>query len=201
MPVVDHYVSLNSPWTYLAGQRFLDIAAKHGVEVCTRPAKFGEVFAETGGLPLHKRAPERQAYRMMELKRWRDWLNVPIVLEPEHFPCDETAGTRLVIAAALAGQDAARLTLEIGRELWERDFNIAEEASLRTAAGRAGVDFDSLVAHGPDHDELDAIWAANTRRAIETGVFGAPSFVMEDGEIFWGQDRLEFLDRALARAS
>lgn len=198
---VDYYVSLNSPWTYLGGQRFLDMAAKYNVNVRTKPARFGEVFAETGGLPLPKRAPERRAYRMMELKRWRDFLGVPIILEPEHFPCDETSGTRAVIAAADGGLDAARFTMEIGRELWERDSNIAEEAVLLTAATRAGIDYEKLLAGADEHDVLDAKWSANTTEAISRGVFGAPSYVLESGEIFWGQDRLDFLDRALAKLS
>jgi 2-hydroxychromene-2-carboxylate isomerase len=198
MPLtVDYYVSMNSPWTYLAGARFLELRDRYGFTVRTKPAKFGEIFAETGGLPLPKRAPERQAYRMMELKRWRDALEIPIVLEPQHFPSDETAGARLVIAAQDQGRDAARLTMEIGRELWERETNIAETSVLTTAAKRAGIDYDAVMNGADDDKVLDAKWSANTTEAISRGVFGAPSFVFEDGEIFWGQDRLELFERAV----
>lgn len=194
---VDYYVSMNSPWTYLAGSRFLAIRDRYGLKVRTKPAKFGEIFAETGGLPLPKRAPERQAYRMMELKRWRAFLDIPIVLEPQHFPSDETQAARLVIAAEDGGHDAARLTLEIGRELWEREANIAETAVLITAAKRAGIDHEDVICAASDDAVLDAKWSANTTEAISRGVFGAPSFVFEDGEVFWGQDRLELFERAI----
>ncbi len=198
-PVIDYYISLNSPWTYLGSQKFRDIAAAHGAQVRVKPTKFGDVFAATGGLPLPKRAPERQAYRMMELRRWREYLGVPIVLEPEFFPSNETAGARLVIAAAQAGHDALSVSIEIGRELWERDHDIGEDAALKTAVTRAGVDYDALTATMPDDAALDDVWSSNTQEAIARGVFGAPSYVMENGEIFWGQDRLDFLERALEK--
>ncbi|MEM9027979.1 MAG: 2-hydroxychromene-2-carboxylate isomerase [Pseudomonadota bacterium] len=198
MAIVDYYLSLNSPWTFLGAQRFAEIVKRHGAIVRTKPTNFGEVFAATGGLPLPKRAPERQTYRMMELKRWRAHLDVPIVLEPEFFPSDETAGVRLVIAAELAGLDALAISIEIGRELWERDHNIGEESALKTAVTRAGVDYEALTQSMPDDAQLDAVWAANTKEAVSRGVFGAPSYVLESGEIFWGQDRVEFVDRALA---
>jgi len=199
MPTVRYFISLNSPWTYLGSERFYDMARRHGAKVDIKPAKFGEVFAQTGGLPLPKRSPERRAYRMMELRRWRDHLGIPINLEPKHFPSDEAPGTRLVIAAKLQGKDAHRLATEIGRALWEREENIAEEPVLLAAAERAGLDAAAIRAAGPSDGELDALHARYTADALAAGVFGAPSYVLESGEIFWGQDRLEFLERALAR--
>ncbi len=195
--VIDYYISLNSPWTYLGAQRFLDLAKAHGATIRTRPARFADVFSATGGLPLGKRSAQRQAYRMMELRRWRRRLGTQIVLEPEHFPSDETAGVRLVIAAELANLDSARLSLEIGRELWERDHAIAETAALRTACARAEIDYDDLQANAPEDGDLDDIWEENTEEAIASGVFGAPSYVFSDGEIMWGQDRLGFVEEKL----
>ncbi|MGF1650790.1 MAG: 2-hydroxychromene-2-carboxylate isomerase, partial [Hyphomicrobiaceae bacterium] len=193
MTTVDYYISLNSPWTYLAGARFLAMRDRLGFSVRVRPARFADVFAATGGLPLPKRSPQRQAYRLMELKRWRDRLGLPITLEPRHFPSDETRAAWIVIAADAAGLDAARFAMEIGRELWERDTNIAEPAALKTAAQRAGLDYDQLADQAPEGHELEAAWKANTAAALDAGVFGAPSFVLASGEIFWGQDRLDFL--------
>jgi len=199
MPTIDYYMSLNSPWTYLGAQRFMDIAKKHGCKVAVRPAKFVEVFAKTGGLPLAKRAPERQAYRLMELKRWRDHLDIPIVVQPKHFPSDEAPGTRLVVAATLKGLDALTLSREIGRSLWERDESIADSIVLAAATRRAGLDMHDLRAKAPPDAELDKIWDANTHDAVARGIFGAPSYRIATGEFFWGQDRLDFLDRALAK--
>ena len=199
MPTIDYYISLNSPWTYLGSARFAAIAKKHDCTVNVKPAKFAEVFARTGGLPLVKRAPERRAYRLMDLKRWRDHLGIPINIEPKYFPSDEAPGTRLILAAKLQGKDAHRLATEIGKALWEMEQSIAEPAALTAAAGRAGLDAEAIRKAGPSDAELDGMHDKLTAEAIKRGVFGAPSYVLASGEIFWGQDRLEFLDRALAR--
>jgi 2-hydroxychromene-2-carboxylate isomerase len=199
MPTIDYYISLNSPWTYLGSARFAAIAKKHDCMVNVKPARFAEVFAKTGGLPLVKRAPERRAYRLMDLKRWRDHLGIPINIEPRYFPSDEAPGTRLVLAAKLQGKDAHRLATEIGKALWEMEQSIADPAALAAAAERAGIDAEAIRKAGPSDAELDGMHSALTAEAIERGVFGAPSYVLPSGEIFWGQDRLEFLDRALTR--
>lgn len=198
---VDCYLSLNSPWTYLGSARLIDMRRRLGFSVAVKPAKFGEVFQATGGLPVHKRPPARQAYRLVELKRWSTHLGIPINLHPCHFPSDEAAGVRLVIAAAMTGQDALALSSEIGRALWEREESIADDAVLAAAAERAGVDVARLRRDAPPAADLDATWENNTKEAINRGVFGAPSYVLPTGEIFWGQDRLEFLERAIAARS
>src|SRR5204862_8319307 len=113
MPVtIDYYMSLTSPWTYLGSAPFAVIAMRNGATVNIKPCKFGPIFEQTGGLPLPKRSPQRRAYRMMELKRWRELRGVPLTLEPRHFPCDDAAATRLVISAGLHGRDAHVLSLE-----------------------------------------------------------------------------------------
>jgi 2-hydroxychromene-2-carboxylate isomerase len=198
MTAIDAYVSLNSPWTYLSWARIVEMRTRQGLAVTVKPARFGDVFAATGGLPLPKRAPERQRYRMMELKRWRDRLGIPIALEPKTFPSDEALGARLVIAAVEQKRDGVRLMQEIGRSLWEREESIADPAVLSAAAQRAGLDADAIRKAGRSDADLDAQWVANTTEAVARGVFGAPSFVLPDGEIFWGQDRVELLDWRLS---
>jgi len=202
MPItVDYYLSLNSPWTYIGSAPFAEIARRNGVTVNVKPAKFGPIFEQTGGLPLPKRSPQRRAYRMMELKRWREVRGLPLNLEPKHFPCDDAAATRLVIAAKLQGKDAHRLSLELGRAVWEREESLADAAAMALAAQRAGLDAAALRAGGPSDAELDALFQQYTEDAIAAGVFGAPSYVLPSGEIFWGQDRLELLERALKLAA
>src|SRR6478736_1871056 len=194
MPVaIDYYLSLTSPWTYLGSARFAEIAERNGATVNIKPCKFGPIFEQTGGLPLPKRSPQRRAYRMMELKRWREVRAIPINLEPKYVPCDDVAATRLIITAKLAGRDAHRLSLELGRALWEREESVADPAALALAAKRAGLDAVALRAGGPSDSELDQLHEQFTQEAVAAGVFGAPSFVMPSGEIFWGQDRLEML--------
>src|SRR5690349_10462832 len=191
MPItVDYYMTLNSPFTYLGCALLAEITSRNNATINIKPCKFGPIFEQTGGLPLPKRSPQRRTYRMMELKRWRDLRGIPLMLEPKHFPCDDTAATRLVIAAKLRGQDAHKLSLELGRSLWEREETLADPATISAAAQRAGLDAATLRAGGPSDAELDALHDQFTQEALAAGVFGAPSFVLPSGEIFWGQDRL-----------
>ena len=194
---VDYYLSLNSPWTYMGSGPFAEIARRYGVTVNVKPAKFGPIFEQTGGLPLPKRSPQRRAYRLMELRRWREVRGIPLNVEPKHFPSDDLAANRLVIAAKLQGKDAHRLSLEFGRAIWEREESLADTAVMAAAAQRAGLDAAALRANGPPDAELDALYEQFTQDALKAGVFGAPSYVLPSGEIFWGQDRLELLERAL----
>jgi 2-hydroxychromene-2-carboxylate isomerase len=198
---IDYYLSLNSPWTYMGSALLAEIARRNGATVNVKPAKFGPIFEKTGGLPLPKRSPERRAYRMMELKRWREVRDIPLVLQPKHSPSDDAAATRLVIAAKLQGGDAHRLSLELGRALWEREESLADPAAMAAAAQRAGLDATAIRAAGPSDAELDVLYEQYTQEALAAGVFGAPSFVLPSGEIFWGQDRLEMLERALKMAA
>jgi 2-hydroxychromene-2-carboxylate isomerase len=197
MTTVDYYLSLNSPWTFLGSALFAEIARRNHVTVNVKPAKFGPIFDQTGGLPLPKRSPQRRAYRMMELKRWREVRGIPLTLVPKYSPCDDTAATRLVIAARLRGEDALKLSLELGRAVWEREETLADAAVVSSAVERAGLDAAALRTGGPSDAELDALHEQYTQEALAAGVFGAPSFVLPSGEIFWGQDRLELLERAL----
>jgi 2-hydroxychromene-2-carboxylate isomerase len=198
MPVtIDYYLSLNSPWTFMGSALLAEVARRNGATVNVKPAKFGPIFEKTGGLPLPKRSPERRAYRLMELKRWREVRNIPLILQPKSSPSDDAAATRLVIAAKLQGKDAHRLATEFGRAIWELDEPLGEPAVMAAAAKRAGLDAATLRAGGPSDAELDQMYEQYTQEALAAGVFGAPSYVLPSGEFFWGQDRLEMLERAL----
>jgi 2-hydroxychromene-2-carboxylate isomerase len=199
MTRIDYYFSLNSPWTFMGSERLAKIARAHGATVNVVPVNLGAVFAETGGLPLPKRSPERQAYRMMELKRWRKALDIPLVLEPKHFPYDESEGVRLLLAAKKTGSDAHALATELMRALWEFDQDPADPAVQDEAAKRAGLDAATLR-EVLSLDEAKAEWTALTEKAVADGVFAAPTYII-DGEIFWGQDRLDFVERKLAEQS
>src|SRR3954466_4328139 len=136
---IDYYMTLNSPWTFIGSALFGGIAARNNMSVNVKPAKFGPIFEQTGGLPLPKRSPQRRAYRMMELKRWREVRGIPLTLEPKYFPCDDLAATRLLIAAKLQGKDALGFSVELGRALWEREETLADPAAVSLAAQRAGL--------------------------------------------------------------
>ena len=194
---VDYYVSLNSPWTYLGARRFEAMAKKHGADVTIWPVDFGSVFAVSGGLPLPKRAPQRQAYRMMELKRWRDQLGVKTTLEPKFFPANEVPAAKCVIALREQGRmaDAIKLAHAVLTALWAEEKNTGDPATLKAIIASCGLDPEAVIA-ASEAAALADKREAYTKHAIAQGVFGAPSFVI-DGEIFWGQDRLDFVDRKL----
>lgn len=195
---VDYYVSLNSPWTYLGSMRFEAMAKKHGAHVSIWPVDFGSVFAVSGGLPLPKRAPQRQAYRMMELKRWRDHLGVPLTLEPKFFPANEVPAAKCVIALREFGRmpDAIKLAHAVLRALWAEEKDTGDPATLRAIIAACGLDAD-LVMKSAEAPGMAEKRESYTKYAIDQGVFGAPSYVI-DHEIFWGQDRLDFVERKLA---
>jgi carboxymethylenebutenolidase len=195
---VDYYVSLNSPWTYLGSARFDAMVKKHGATVTIWPVDFGSVFAVSGGLPLPKRAPQRQAYRMMELKRWRDHLGVKTTLEPKFFPANEVPAAKCVIALREEGRmaDAIKVAHAVLTGLWTEEKNTGDLPTLEAIIAGCGLD-GAAVLKASEAPGIAEKREAYTKHAISQGVFGAPSFVI-DGEIFWGQDRLDFVERKLA---
>ncbi|SOY49706.1 2-hydroxychromene-2-carboxylate isomerase [Cupriavidus taiwanensis] len=198
--LVDYYLTPQSPYVYMGHARFSDIAARHGAQVNLKPVDLGKVFSVSGGLPLAQRPPQRQAYRLIELKRWSEFLNLPLNLEPTFFPVSGDAASKLIIAAQLAHGTARAMALTgaIGAAVWAQQRNIADAATLAQIADETGLDGAGLL-KASEAQSVQAAYAQNTQDAISAGVFGAPWYVY-DGQPFWGQDRLDFLDRALAAA-
>ncbi|RDK05510.1 2-hydroxychromene-2-carboxylate isomerase [Cupriavidus lacunae] len=196
--LVDYYLTPQSPFVYLGHARFAAIAERHGAQVNLKPCDLGKVFSVSGGLPLSQRPPQRQAYRLVELARWSAFLDVPLHPQPTHFPVSGDAASKLIIAAQLAHGTARamQLTGAIGAAVWAQQRNIADAATLAQIADETGVDGGSLL-KASEGQSVQAAYAQNTQDAISAGVFGAPWYV-HDGQPFWGQDRLDFLDRALA---
>jgi 2-hydroxychromene-2-carboxylate isomerase len=197
---VDYYFAPQSPFTYLGHRRFAEIVRSAGARVNVLPVDLGgKVFPISGGLPLAKRAPQRLAYRLVELRRFSEFLGQPINLAPKFFPVSGDDASRLIIAVDMNdGADAAMaLTEAILRAVWVHDRNIADArdlagllAELRLPERRLDDSHAAAM-----HERYDA----HTQRAIDAGVFGAPSYVI-DGEIFWGQDRLDFVQRRMAHS-
>lgn len=200
MPLhIDYYASLNSPWTHLGAARIEAMAAAHGASLRIWPVDFGAIFPASGGLPLPKRAPQRQAYRLMELRRWREHLGIPIHIQPKFFPANELPAACCVIALRETQRDAPaiRLAHRVLKALWQEEKDTGDAATLATLIQETGLDPDAVMKLG-----AEPRWAerrkADTQAALERGVFGAPSYVIGD-EIFWGQDRLSFVERRLAK--
>ncbi len=195
--VVDYYCSPVSPYSYLGHERFAAIAAKNGATINLIPIDLMQVFPVSGGIPVGKRAPQRQAYRLVELRRWSDHLGVPLTLHPKHWPTADAAASRLIIAADEAGADAMGLAFALMRACWSEERDIADPATLEAIVGECGLDPALLQAAEAPHIEERRL--AFTRQAIDRQVFGAPFYVV-NGEMFWGQDRLDFVDKALSTA-
>lgn len=196
---VDYYLAPHSPWSYLGHRRFTAIARNAGATVKPMPVDLGQVFPVSGGLPLAKRAPQRQAYRLVELRRFAEHLGLPIHLEPAFFPVASDAASRLIITVDQQdGADAAMaFTGAVMSGVWAEQRNIADPSVL--AAMLAALGLPATRLDDSQAPPVQAILEANTHRAIDVGVFGAPSYVI-DGEMFWGQDRLDFVQRRLAAA-
>lgn len=198
--IVDYYFTPQSPWTYLGHARFTAMALACQATVRIRPIEFGAVFPVSGGLPLGKRAPQRQAYRLVDLARISRHLDIELHPKPKFFPVASDDAAKLIIAVDLKDgtAEAMRLSGAIFAAVWAQERNIADPKVLEALAAECG-----LAPRRVDQSQSQAVqelYEDYTQQAIDAQVFGAPSYLL-DGEIFWGQDRLDYLERALQRAS
>lgn len=193
---IDYYFTPQSPWTYLGHARLAEIARAAGATVRVRPVDFGAVFPVSGGLPLGKRAPQRQAYRLVELARFSRHLGLPINVKPRFFPVAGDDAAKLIVAVDMNdGADRAmQVTAAVFAAVWVQERNIADPALLETLAAECGLPPQRITQS--QSQAVQERYEDYTQQAIDAQVFGAPSYVM-DGEIFWGQDRLAFVERAL----
>ena len=195
-PAIDFYFVPQSPWTYLGHARFTQMAHAAQAVVRVLPIDLGKVFPISGGLPLGQRAPQRQAYRLIELARFSSHLDVPLNVKPKYFPVAGDDASRLIIAVDQhdGSQAALKISGAIFSAVWAQERDIASKNVLAELLEEAGLKSERLGQ--ADAPEVQAQYEANTQQAIAANVFGAPTYVV-DGEMFWGQDRLDFLERKL----
>ena len=194
---IDYYLAPQSPWTYLGHARLVAMAKKYGAKINIKPMDLGKIFPLSGGLPLPKRAPQRQAYRLVELARFRDHLKMPLHVQPQYFPVAGDPAARVIIAVRqIDGQEAAvTFAGKVLAGVWADERNIADVDTLKLILAECGLPtsrFEESLA-----ESVQALYDADTQTAIDVQVFGSPTFVI-DGELFWGQDRLDFVERKLA---
>lgn len=194
---IDYYFSPMSPWSYLGHERLGNIARKNFAKINIKPVDFTKIFPASGGLPLAKRAPQRLKYRLVELARWQKHLGVPLTIEPKYFPYDASIASLLIVAAVdeLGEKLAMLITSAIFKGCWIEERNMAEPEELFAIVKAQGLDAVSLLETARSKENL-ARYEALTEQAMQHDVFGAPTYVY-NGELFWGQDRLDFLDSAL----
>ena len=200
-PMIDYYLSPFSPWTYLGAARCRELAARHQAKIGVFIVDLGQVFPETGGLPLPKRAPQRQAYRLQELARFGEYHNLPINIKPAFFPPSSPLANIVLMAVREAhGTEATLHASEaLLTQIWAKETDIGDGAVVASALTEAGLPGNALVDEANKNtDALNALVAKDSQSAIDANIFGAPSFVV-DGQVFWGQDRLDMLDWYLSR--
>lgn len=197
--VCEYFFAPHSPFAYLGHDRFVALAEKYKVKVVPKPFDLTKIFGASGGLPLAKRAPQRQAYRLKELARWSEFLGKPMHLQPTHFPVNSDTAARMIIATQLTHGTAAALELTgaVMRAVWEEQKNIADTDTLVALANAQERDGAALL-KSSETASVQAEFDRFTDEANAASVFGAPWFIYE-GEGYWGQDRLDFLERAFAK--
>jgi len=192
---IDYYFSIPSPWAYIGHALFEDVAASHRLKINYKPVILVDLFSETGGVPLAQRHPARQRYRLMELQRWRAKRGLKLNIHPQHWPFNARLADGVVIAALAAKLNPEPFLRSAFVGVWEKQLDLADEATVVRLADEAGLPGEKLVAHSKS-DEVEKLYEQNRQDAIATGVFGSPAWVL-DGEVFWGQDRIELLTDAL----
>lgn len=195
----EYYFSLQSPYAYLGHAHLVALLKKYDVQVEIKPCDLGKVFSQSGGIPLAKRAPQRQAYRLLELQRWSEYRGLPLNLQPKFFPVSGDLAAKLVIATRLAHGTDSALTLSgaLMRAVWAEDRNIADADTLAAIADACGHDGKELL-KSAGTASIQAEYDRYTDDAIAANMFGAPWYVV-DGQGYWGQDRLDFVERAFAK--
>jgi 2-hydroxychromene-2-carboxylate isomerase len=197
MASIDYYLGTISPYAYFAGLRLEEIASRHGASITYKPVDLLQLFDRTGGIRPANRHASRMDYRAQELPRWAAHLGMPFNLKPAFWPVNMAPSSYAVIAAQQAGGgDLGGLVHGFLRAVWAEERDISDDAVIR----------DILSAHGFDPELANKglfvgaeTYGRNLEQAVEAGAFGAPFYVVRDsGEKFWGQDRLDFLDRHLA---
>jgi 2-hydroxychromene-2-carboxylate isomerase len=192
---IDYYFSLTSPWAYIGHGIFLDVVSTYDCTVNYKPVVLAELFSETGGLPLVKRHPVRQRYRMFELQRWRDKRGLHFNLRPAFSPFDGRLADGVVIAMIEAGHDPDAFMRRAFSGIFQQQLNLADTATIVRLVDESGLPGESLVRRAGS-DSVRAAYEQNRQDALAADVFGSPAYVL-DGEVFWGQDRIELLADAL----
>jgi 2-hydroxychromene-2-carboxylate isomerase len=196
MAHIDYFFSTLSPYAYLAGTRLEDVAAKHGATITYKPLDVVALFGRTGGTPPKERHPSRQQLRAQELTRQSNKLGLPLNLQPAFWPTNGAPSSYAIIAAQNAGGgDLGKLAHGFLRAVWAEDKDIAQDDVVRAMLADAG--FDPALADSGLLSGAEA-YAANLEEAALRGVFGAPFYITDNDQRFWGQDRIGDLDLHLA---
>ena len=193
---IDYFITSVSPWTYLGHDAARAVAARHGATLVPRPVNLGQMFGVSGQVALGERPAVRQRYRFIELQRYAEARGKKMNFKPKYFPTNPALADHTICAIAADGGDPFDYMGRVFAAVWADELDVADEATIGALLSKSGFDEEAVIARAKT-DEVAAIRQKNTEDAIAADATGVPSFVL-NGEPFWGQDRLDMLDHALA---
>jgi 2-hydroxychromene-2-carboxylate isomerase len=198
MKKILYFYSVASPWSYLGIKRLKEISKKYSAQIIEKPIDLvGKVFVATGGTPVPQRHISRQNYRLLELKRWGEFLNIKINQKPKFFPPKDPHLPALFCLASIDMGINMDFSTKVLEHLWVKENDISNIDILKLIADDLKISFEELSKLATS-DKIKKIYEANTQEAINMNIFGVPSYVYNN-EIFWGQDRLELLEYSLKK--
>jgi 2-hydroxychromene-2-carboxylate isomerase len=198
MKKILYFYSVASPWSYLGIKRLKEISKKYSAQIIEKPIDLvGKVFVATGGTPVPQRHISRQNYRLLELKRWGEFLNIKINQKPKFFPPKDPHLPALFCLASIDMGISMDFSTKVLEHLWVKENDISNIDTLKLIADDLKISFEELNKLATS-DKIKKIYEANTQEAINMNIFGVPSYVYNN-EIFWGQDRLELLEYSLKK--
>ena len=192
---IDYYFATPSPWAYLATPRIIEIEKKYDIKINWKPCNLVEIFAKNGTAAVKDRPKPVQLNRLTELKRWSQYLNVPLTVQPKFFPVDPTLSQKVIIVAQNSDIDPKDITFAFMKAVWAEEKDIANEETIKEISQNCNLDSTTILEIA-NSSEINNKYIENTEKALENNVWGSPTFIYNN-ELFWGQDRIEFLERAI----
>ncbi len=194
-PTIDYYYFGLSPFAYFGHKAICDVAKANGATLNIKPVNLFGLWEVSGAVPPAKRLPIRQKYGSIDIPRVAEYRQVPVTLPPAHFPVDVTLSDSCAIAIADQGADPAEYVGAAMAGVWNDGANMSEEGEVASRLTKCGFDADAIM-NAAKSESVAEKRATYTQEAIDSGAVGVPAYVL-NGEVFFGQDRIEYIDHAL----
>ena len=193
--IIDYYFATPSPWAYLATPRVIELKNKYDLKINCKPSDLMEIFAVHGVAAVKDRPKPVQLNRLTELKRWSKFLNMPMTIQPKFFPVDPSLSHRTIILAQKNNINVENLIFSFQKAVWADEKDISDANTIIEICKSNDFNSSSII-EDANSEEIISEYKKNTEEALSRNVWGSPTFIYND-ELFWGQDRIEFLERAI----
>jgi len=196
--LIKFYFVCVSPWAYMAMEDLKKISNKYNQEISFKPIDVLQTWKVTqAGKSLADRPKVLQEYRLIELARWSKWRKLEFNFSPKYHPVPYELSSAVVIASESLNCDTFIITRALMRGCWEKEQDISNRESVMSILDSVGVDVETIMRRA-ESDLTRSVISNNTLEALSDGVWSVPSFVI-NGELFFGQDRLEMIDWYLSK--